>query len=164
MLAQRYRNSSTNANLDAILDLLRHPSTTQLVLFASARNPTPQFSVEDGPTTNLPLVAALAKIAIPHADDMHVVMDGAFLTAARFPRYCEVQALLDACQNNPKAFFACGPTPFTASLEPAAAAATLLAIEPLAHLTSSSRHQYFALLSNMSEDALQRLYKTEPAM
>lgn len=154
MLASRFPVDSTGANLAAALDLLNHNATTRFIMFASPMSEkTADYSRSDGPTSNLPLLAALVEFQIPHAGPVYVVMDGLFLTAARQPRYSEVCSLLDAAEKSPKAFFSGVRAPFTSALSPLDAAEKLLSVVPVVAFTPSSRERFFALLSNLPESS-----------
>ncbi|WP_304350857.1 hypothetical protein [Comamonas testosteroni] len=151
MLVERYRNSSTSANVTALINLLGDPSCKEVMLFATPSTPTADFSESDGPENNLPLVAAVAKYAISGITDVYVLFDGLFLTAARRPRFLEVQDLMDVAQDSDKATFFAGWVPFTSAREPSAAVESLLALGPRTPFTKATRAQYFALLCDISE-------------
>ena len=65
MLATRYENTATNVNLETLLALIADPKCEAVTLLASSHKATGLFGTTDGPETNLPLVAALAKYSIP---------------------------------------------------------------------------------------------------
>lgn len=160
LFAQRYDNPAvTNRNLGAIVDVLGDPGTLRVTLFASSATEGGLYDHRtDGPTTNLPLVAALAEIRVTGAKPVHVVFDGLFLTAQRKPRYDEVKVLLDTAVKSGKAFVATERAPFTSSLSPDDAAQALLNIAATAvPLTEVTRPSYFALLVNLSEAEYQKL-------
>lgn len=151
MHALRCRVGSTGENLSAALSLVAFVGTVRVTLFAS-----PSSLPDDGsnsPSSNLPLLAGLAEVAIPHSGTIYVVMDGLFLSAARSPRSAEVLSLLNAVAGNPKMFVALARAPFTEALEPDKAAEALLAIKPVERLTSDSRERFFSLLSHSPETA-----------
>jgi len=159
LTAVRYNATSTNRSLEVILELLADRNTARVVLFATPAEPSGAFDHHsDGPTTNLPLVAALAQFQVPGVTSLNIVFDGLFLTAQRLPRYSEVRALLDAAVASGKVYFATERAPFTSVLPAEAAAHTLLEIagEPVL-LTEDTRPTYFALLANMTEAAYQHL-------
>lgn len=160
LFAQRYDESTVaNRNLDTILDVLGDPGTLRVTLFASPATEGGHYDHQtDGPTTNLPLVAALAEIRVPGAKPVHVVFDGLFLTAQRKHRYAEVKVLLDNAVKSGKAFVATERAPFTSSLSPDDAAQALLNVAATAvPLTEVTRPSYFALLVNLSEAEYQKL-------
>lgn len=150
-LVTRYKTSSTSANLTALLTLIRDENCKEIRLFASPDTATGEFSDSDGPITNLPLVAALVKYVIPEIEDVYVLFDGLFLTAARRPRFGEVQQLLDVAQASGKTLFSTVRAPFTSSMNPGQAAQVLLALAPAVALTAASRPQYFGLLCSIPE-------------
>lgn len=157
MLASRYRNSSTYNNLNKILEIVRDVNCKKLILFASESTKNSDFdNVVDGPETNLPLLAAVALYSIHNIQEVAIVFDGTFLTAARRPRYLEVKALLDEIDQHPNSniFFHNKPVTFTSSLEPAAAVSLLLEKRDLLPLNANTRPDYFRLLSYLSESEL----------
>ncbi|MCK9985383.1 MAG: hypothetical protein AzoDbin1_01855 [Azoarcus sp.] len=160
LFTQRYEDSTaTNRNLGTILDVLGDHKTNRVTLFASPETEGGLYDhLTGGPTTNLPLVAALAEIRVTGAKPVHVVFDGLFLTAQRKPRYDEVKALLDAAVASGKAFVATERAPFTSSLSPDDAAQALLNVAAtVVPLTEVTRPSYFALLANLSEAEYQKL-------
>ncbi|NMG28433.1 hypothetical protein [Aromatoleum evansii] len=161
LFAQRYDDStSTSRNLGTILDVLGDTQTSRVTLFASPEHDEGLYDPRtDGPTTNLPLVAALAEIRVTGAKPVHVVFDGLFLTAQRKPRYDEVKSLLDAAVASGKAFVATERAPFTSSLPPNEAAQALLNVAATAvPLNESSRRSYFGQLANLSETEYQKVF------
>lgn len=159
LISVRYSVTSTNRSLEVFLELLAERNTVRVVLFATPSEPSGAFDHRsDGPTTNLPLVAALAQFEVPGVTSLNVVFDGLFLTAQRPPRYSEVRAMLDAAVASGKVYFAGERAPFTSALPPEVAAHTLLEVggAPVL-LTDETRPAYFSLLANMSEAAYQRL-------
>lgn len=151
MLATRYRNGNTSANANTLVGLINDPACVEVTLFCSPSAPTPDYSDTDGLEDNLPVVAALAKYRIPGIDDLYIVFDGIFLTAARRPRYLEVRALLDASEKSGKVSFATNPVRFTSALSPTKAAEVLSNEQPTIQLLPSTRAQYFALLCSIPE-------------
>ncbi|WP_139023032.1 hypothetical protein [Chitinimonas sp. BJB300] len=111
--------------------------------------------------SNLPLVAAVAKYTIPGISDVYVVFDGMVLTAARLPRYYEVQELLDKAVASKKVTFASVPVLFTSSFAPTIAVDKLLSIGPVIALSEQTRAQYFSMLSTLTEEAFANLSSTE---
>lgn len=151
MLVERFNNSSTSENATALINLLKDPSCKEVVLFATPVVPTADFSESDGPENNLPLVAAVAKYSIPGITDVYVLFDGLFLTAARRPRFQEVQYLMDEAENSGKTVFYPGRALFTSAREPVAAVTELLRLGPTTPFTKATRLQFFALLCNTAE-------------
>ncbi|WP_155401875.1 hypothetical protein [Chromobacterium violaceum] len=151
MLVTRYQNSATSENLSTLVALINDKNCEEVRLFASEPTAGNDYSNSDGPDTNLPLVAAIARYSIPGISDVYVLFDGLFLTAARRPRFLEVQSLMDAAQASRKVSFAAKPVPFTSTREPANAVDTLLSVEPLIQFTPETRAKYFALLSLIPE-------------
>lgn len=156
--ALRYSKQSANTGdkLKSILSAVTDPKVEQIILFATPTKPTEDHSDSDGADTNLPEVAALAKGTIAGAD-VAVVFDGAFLSAARIPRYLEVKTLLDAAVESEKVYFASNRVPFTSGKTAADAATTFQSLGPFVKLTAATRPQYFSLLSNLTEAQLQQL-------
>lgn len=153
LAATRFEGASTMQNLEAILRLLQNPALGRVILFATHSEPSHGYSRNDGPDSNLPLVAALVEIKASDIPPMYVVFDGLFLTAARAPRYSEVRELLDAAVATGKAFFGGDPVPFTSSSPAEEAVATLLSSGELLPLDAATRPRYFALLSSVPESA-----------
>lgn len=151
MLATRYKNGNTSDNVTTLIGLINDPNSSAIILFGSPSSPTREFTRTDGPETNLPLVAALAKYSIPRIDNLYVVFDGLFLTAARRPRYLEVRQLLDVAEKSNKVTFATTSVPFTSELSPSAAAEILLSHQPTVQLSPASRSKYFSLLCSIPE-------------
>lgn len=151
MFAIRYRNSSTTDNLASLVKLLNDPNCVEIRLFATGSAGSVGYSDSDGPDTNPPLVSAIAKYVIPGISDVYVLFDGSFLTAARRPRFLEVQELMDAAQSSGKTSFVPAAVPFTSATEPVAAVATLLNLGPLTSFDQATRAEYFSLLSNIPE-------------
>ncbi len=152
MLATRYENNVTDTNAATLKGLIDDPSCLEVVLYSSHRVKTKEFNDFDGPETNLPLVSALAKYSIPGINDIYVVFDGIFLTAARRPRYLEVKELLDVAVHSEKVSFFEDNIQFTSALDPVSAANTMLNFKPTRLLSSATRAQYFSLLSHISEE------------
>lgn len=152
MLATRHRNTSTSSNLATLLGLIQDPNCLRIRLFASPRTVTPEYDHKsDGSDTTLPLVAAVATYKIPGVDEVHVVFDGLFLTAALTPRVSEVKTLLEAAQTSGKTDFCTVTAPFTSSLAPQVAAERLLELSPVKQLTQNTRPEYFSHLSDFTE-------------
>lgn len=151
MLATRYRNGNTSTNESTLVGLINDPVCSAVTLFCSPSAPTPDFSESDGLEINLPLVVALVKYSIPGIDDLYIVFDGMFLTAACRPRYLEVRQLLDVSERSGKVSFTTKPVSFTSSLSPSKAVETLLNEQPTIQLLPSTRSQYFALLCSIPE-------------
>lgn len=135
----------------ALINLLKDPSCKEVILFATPEAPTADFSELDGQESNLPLVAAVAKYAIPGITNVYVLFDGAFLTAARRPRFLEVRDLMDEAEKSGKAVFSPGKALFTSAREPVAAVTALLGLGSTTPFTSATRAQYFALLCDIPE-------------
>lgn len=151
MLVTRYATSSTSRNLSSLVTLLNDQSCKEVFLYATASTPMQDFSESDGVENNLPLVAAIAKYVIPGISDVFVLFDGAFLTAARRPRFLEVQELMNVAQESGKVTFFSGQAPFTSSREPAAAVESLLGLGQLTPFSQATRAQFFALLCSIPE-------------
>lgn len=151
MGSERYLSSTSGGNLSSLLGLLNDPKTVRVVLFASPIEEDETYSREDGPTTNLPLVAALVEHKLEGVPTQNIVFDGNFLTAARNPRYSEVRDLLDAAVSSGKTFFSTQRAPFTSALSPDDAVKKLQAMISLQPLTSDNRKRYFSMLSALTE-------------
>lgn len=152
--AARFEPNNTTQNLEAILGLLRNPDLNRVILFATHAEPSHGFSREDGPKTNLPLVAALVEIKPEGIPPLYVVFDGLFLTAARLPHYGEVRKLLDTAEASGKAFYCPQRVLFTSNCLPEEAARIMLNCDEQLPLDSVGRMRYFALLSNVPEASL----------
>lgn len=148
----RSKSASTFDHLRTALSLLESDSTSQVIFFASPERETADLHPNDGTSSNFPLVCLLAKVDLPGVHPVYVLCDGLFLTAARRPRYSEVQDLLDAACSSGKAFFSTVRAPFTSRQRPDEATQTLLEVAQLEPLTAASRAQYFGLLSEISEE------------
>lgn len=157
--ALRYLTPSANTSerLKCILSTIADAKVKQVILFATPRVATLDYSNSDGSEANLPEVAALA-FGTFAGTEVVAVFDGAFLSAARYPRYSEVRQLLDAAVDSDKVYFAEGQAPFTSSKSDDDALATLQGLGPFEKLTTTSRSRYFALLSNVTEGDLQRQF------
>ena len=149
MTAIRYKNQDTGSNLDAIIGLLQDPNRGRAIFFASEVTKTTEYSSdEDGPESNLPLIAALVEYTIPGISSVHVVFDGRFLTAVRTPRYLEVRQMLDTALAHGNVFFSKNRIPFTSSLSAKDAVSTLINTKNLEQLDSSTRPHYFSMLTS----------------
>src|SRR5471032_3384 len=115
---------------------------------------TSEYSTSDAAEANLQEVAALAFGTFAGAE-VAVVFDGAFLSAARYPRYSEVRLLLDAAVASDKVFFTERRAPFTSKKTNIDALGTLHNLGAFEKLTTTSRSRYFSLLSNLTEAELQ---------
>ncbi|CAN7622287.1 hypothetical protein LJR189_004675 [Acidovorax delafieldii] len=151
MLTTRYQNGNTGTNETTLIGIINDPACSSVTLFCSPSVPTAEFSEADSTENNLPLVAALAKYSIPRIDDLYIVFDGMFLTAARRPRFLEVSRVLDAAEASGKVWFATNPVPFTSALTPEQAVETMLSEQSTVQLETSTRAQYFALLCGIPE-------------
>lgn len=151
MIATRHQNTSTNLNAQTLIGLMNDPNCVEVRLFASPWKATADFSQRDGTDNNLPLVAALATYKIPGVADVHVVFDGLFLTAARRPRFGEVQDVMNAAQACGKATYCATEVPFTSALSPEKAVELLTQQGPVQAFSVATRQNYFKLLSHFSE-------------
>lgn len=151
MLAIRHENSSTSDNLNNICNIIKDQKCERVTLFASPKFATGDTRNSDGPETNFPLVVVLAEYSIPGITKISVVFDGIFLTAARKPRFFEIQDLLDVCELSDKVFYSKTRAPFTSSLTAEDAVNILAEVTPVAPLTKLSRADYFSLLSGFTE-------------
>lgn len=151
MLVNRYENSSTDKNSAVLSTLIRDENCKEIRLFVSPDSITPDYTNVDGPNTNLPLIAALAKYTIPGISDVYILFDGNFLNVARRTRFIEVKNLLDEAQNSGKTLFTTVTAPFTSSMDATVAVNLLLTLNPTIALTVTSRAQYFSYLSSISE-------------
>ncbi len=156
MIATRY-SKSTDDNLEAILALIRADNCTAVYLFATEATCTNSYTDVDGPDTNLPLVAALATYRIPRIDNVHVVFDGLFLTAARKPRYLEVKQLMDEAEGTNKVMFSSAPIAFTSALTPEGAAKVMLNQQQINPFNPQTRAQFFSMLSSLTESEYAKL-------
>lgn len=154
--ALRYstRSANTSDKLKCILSTIADAHVEQVILFATPRETTSEYSTLDAAEANLPEVAALAFGTFAGAE-VAVVFDGAFLSAARYPRYSEVRLLLDAAVASDKVFFTERRAPFTSQKTNIDALATLHSLGAFEKLTTTSRSRYFSLLSNVTEAELQ---------
>ncbi len=151
MSAIRRIDDATHRNLAAVLRFIADPNTRRLILFASPVHSTPEFSVMDGPLSNLPLLAALVEYAPPTGPPFSIVFDGFFLTAVRPPHDVEVSDLLTAAIASGKAHFALERAPFTSALPPDEAVDCLKTINQVLPLTKRTRSTFFRLLSRVPE-------------
>ncbi len=154
--ALRYstRSANTGDKLACLLSTIADSNVEQVMLFATPREATSDYSNSDAAEANLPEVAALA-IGTFAGAKVAVVFDGAFLSAARYPRYSEVRELLDAAVASEKVYFTERRAPFTSQKNNIDALATLHSLGPFEKLTTTSRSRYFSLLSNVSEAEIQ---------
>lgn len=123
-----------------------------MTLFASPKSEE-NASPSDGPSTNFPLLSALAEHAIPGYGAVEIVFDGNLLTAAREHRAGEISALLDVAVASGKVAFATDRAPFTSALEPAHAAERLKRL-PTSPLSEATRRSYWSLLSVLAENRM----------
>jgi hypothetical protein len=151
MLCTRVVASNTGENARYLVDYIKHSDTNKVTLYASPTSGSEGATNEDGPDTNFPLVAALVEFNLPHGEQIQIVMDGLFLTAQRHPRYSEVKSVLDEAEHSSTVFFAKNRAPFTASLAPGDAASKLASVSDVQPFDSSTRAEYFRLLSSLSE-------------
>lgn len=157
LTASRYTTASTQQNLEAILSMLKNPDLSRVFLFATPEDEVAGFnSKNDGPDTNLPLVAALVELAPKGVRPIYVVYDGCFLTAVRPPRYGEVRLVLNEAVASGKAFYCTERVPFTSSLAAEEAAEVMLNCGEFLPLDASGRTRYFSLLSNCTEETLRK--------
>lgn len=146
----RIKKSSTGDHLSALLKLLDDKNASKIILFASEL---------DESDTNAPLLATLIQYKIPNVGELNVIGDGTFLTAARFPRYSEIKDLLDAAETNSKVYFSLQRVPFTSQLSADEAADKLSSHQELIQLTPNTRPDFFRLLSTLTEQQYNDLYK-----
>ena len=103
----RYRNQSTSANVQALLDLASNPLTSKIRL-ASGRFHTTPF-----------LTACVTTRVSQFLDPIMVVFDGAFLTAATTgARADEVTSVMDALVNDQRVSILLDPLVDTSALPP----------------------------------------------
>jgi hypothetical protein len=150
-------SSNTGEKLAEILALLRDPSVERVTFFATPVAPDAGYGDADGAEANLPEMVALLEGKFAGMVENVIVLDGAFLTAARVPRYREVRELLDEAQENKKVFFSKERAPFTSRLPATEAATVLSKLGPVKPLTAASRAEYFSMLSNLSETEIAKL-------
>lgn len=156
MQSWRYLGGSTTDNCSNLCNLIARPGWT-VHLYASPTQGTEEDDQHSGPSTNFPLLVALAtEDLLPSIARYAIVMDGLLLTAARPPRDSEIRAVLDAAleQEPGKVRVAFGGddarAPFTAGMPFELAAARLAAI-PTTPLTASNRPRFWQMLSLMTE-------------
>jgi len=147
MSVTRWQPENTGKNAQVLLTAIADPNVARVTLFASPTRPDADFAHSDGPDSNLPLLVALTETV----DGNWCVYDGVFLTAARRPRYLEVREVLDAAEQSAKVYFSGRRAPFTSSLSPMEAVEKLRAIAVPTRLTSTTRADFFRLLSNLTE-------------
>ncbi len=154
--AWRYQGGDTGDNETNLCNLVARPGWT-VRLYASPTQGTPEDERCSGPSTNFPLLAALAtEDLLPGIARFAIVMDGMLLTAARAPRAREIQAVLDMAMRQPegKVLVAYGEearAPFTAGMD-AYAAADALASIPTKPLIESNRPHFWQMLSSTPEE------------
>ncbi|MEW6740903.1 MAG: hypothetical protein AB1325_13495 [Nitrospirota bacterium] len=151
MSVMRYKTKTTYENLEALFQTLQNQNTKRIIFFASPEEKTADMSDDDGPETNLPLLAALAEVEIPAIGILFVVFDGLLLTAARRSRYLEIRQLLDAAVQSGKTYFSPSRVPFTSRHNPEDAVKIFLNAGSPVLLNEKSRSAFFALLSSISE-------------
>lgn len=157
-LAVRGSHGNTTENCINLIEYIKRPECIQVLLFATHNKPTPGFSREDGPETNLPLMGAILLVELEDFN-AYVIFDGLFLTAQRYPRYKEVKEVLDAAVISDKAYFINIPVPFTSTWGPVGAVDQLLPL-PRQELTPDSRKNFFKLLCNISEEKYLDMYRS----
>lgn len=149
-------SSNTSYKLKSIIAAIRDPRVARITLYATPSSPTEDYSDLDGAEANLPEVAALATGTFIGDAPIDVVFDGAFLTAARYPRYAEVRTLLDEAEKSGKVYFSTERVPFTANKSDCEAAAIMRTKAKLTLLTNQTRASYFSLLSNVTEKEINK--------
>jgi hypothetical protein len=149
MLTTRYKTDNTSKNLSALVNLINDPGCQRVTLFAS-----PEESESGCSDSSHRFVTALAEMDIHGIDQVGIVFDGIFLTAASAARYYEVRQLLDVAQASNKVFFGEERVPFTSAMDPADAANELgkLASRGSQKLTPDTRANYFSLLTTWPEN------------
>ena len=153
MHAIRLKGAASNINVSNAIEVLQNPACDEFTIFASSTDESKANYASDGPSTNFPLVVALARLKLTKDENLFIVFDGVFLTAQRSQRAQEVGWLLDACVQTRKAFYVKEVAPFTAILPPELASAKLAATGPKMPLNLASRPSYFALLQAGLEQA-----------
>lgn len=148
IVAVRNTKAATNLNVEAAVAIINSSRIDRIILFATSLNAEGMFChAEDGPETNLPLVAALAECRLPATPPLYVVFDGMFLTARRAGRDDEVRYMLDAAVASGKASFSTARAPFTSTLGASEAARQLLVVaERPTPLTQDTREVFWAML------------------
>ncbi|MFC3941601.1 hypothetical protein CCU68_34360 [Pseudomonas gingeri NCPPB 3146 = LMG 5327] len=156
MVALRYSISNTSQNLNTLCELIRDQNCHRVILFGTVENELDSENRD----SNLPYVAALAVYEIPNIDSIYVLFDGIFLTAARYPRYTEVRALLDVAQESGRVYFCEARAPLTRTFTSEDAVAALKDLGPIRRLDADSRADYFALLSGFTEQQYVDIYNS----
>ncbi|WP_151828394.1 hypothetical protein [Acinetobacter oleivorans] len=157
-LAVRGCHGNTTENCSTLKKYISMPECIQVLLFATHNKPTPGFSRDDGPETNLPLMGAIILLELQEFN-AYVIFDGLFLTAQRYPRYKEVKEVLDAAVTSDKTYFIDISVPFTSTWGPVGAVDQLLPL-PRQKLTPDSRKNFFKLLCNISEEKYLDMYRS----
>lgn len=142
----RSKASNTGKNADLIINIINDPNTLEVTLFASEK-------IEHSP--NAPLMFALAKYPIEAIEEViYIAFDNNVSTAQRFPRYREVEKILDASESSSKVMFSKTRIPYTAAMTPEEAINLMLEQAVTEALTSDTRAEFFSMLSNITESEM----------
>jgi len=155
VISLRYDNTSTDANLAAITGLIKSKEVKKVIFFSSPSELTDNATNADGPNTNFPLVSVLVLYEIPNIASLYILFDGCFLTAQRYPRYCEVRDLLDVALAKGNVFFSTQTVDFTSGKPADVAVNELLSIDSLEPLDETTRADYFSKLCVLTEEQMQ---------
>lgn len=147
----RFNNQSTGMNAEALISMLKDAKCEEVCLYATESKTSANPEAIECNSENLPLMAAIATYKIPCVGEIIVLFDGVFLTAARWPRYTEVRAVLDEAQQSKKTKFCTKPVSFTSALDPYKAVQSLKDHGCLIDFSAKTRPQFFSMLSNLTE-------------
>lgn len=157
MNVYRYETGTTSQNSIDLGELISKPNWI-VRLYASPKMGTDEDQKLSGPSSNYPLLVALATEKLVTGIYQNVVlMDGIFLTAQRGPRASEIMYVLDVAmkQHQGKVLVSYGDenarAPFTAGLDKVGAVKKLFEI-PSEPLTATNRARFWGMLSSVTED------------
>lgn len=153
----RYEATSSRPNEIYLSEKILDNKTQEVILFAT-RAPHPEERNTIFESSDAPLLVAIIK-----NENGYTLCDGYFLSVARLQRTREVQRVLDTAQNSNKVFFCNVNVEFTSTMETLKAIVYLLkqAENNKISFTAESRAQFFAQLSNYTEEEWEKLYKHE---
>lgn len=143
----RALNSNTTVNRDNLIASIKDDSVEEIIFFATHKN------IPESNSTNLPLLCALSR-----TKNGYVLQDGNFLTAARRPRYFEIQDVFDEAEKSKKVSFCSVPVNLTEDLTCKDAVIYLLeqCKSNKIHFDPGSRKSFFALMSSFTEEEMRK--------
>lgn len=152
-LIARYQTANTTVNQHYLSEHINNIKTQEVILFAT-RGPLSDERNTFFESSQAPLLAAIIKI-----ESEYILCDGLFLSVTQKQHISEVQRVLDDAQNSKKVSFCNVNVEFTSEMETLKAIVYLLkqAVNNKISFTAESRAQFFAQLSNFTEEEWKKL-------